>query len=125
MNKQILIIDDNRQAVDMLQLILEEKGYSVSSAYEGESGLAKIKEKKPDLIVLDVGLPGIDGYQVCETVKSDPVTGNIPIVMLTGRDMGSDFDKAMEKKADWYIVKPYNIEHLLKVFDKLIEKDQD
>ena len=62
----------------------------------------------------------MDGYQICERIKADPATGAIPVVMLTGRDMGDDFDKAMAKKADWYIVKPYNIEHLFKVFDKLL-----
>jgi DNA-binding response OmpR family regulator len=119
-NKRILVVDDNVQAVDMLKMILEDYGYGVITAHVGELGLKKAKEEKPDLVVLDVMLPGIDGFQVCERLKSDPDTQGIPIIMLTGKDKGEDFDKAMEKKADWYIVKPYNIEHLMKVFDKLL-----
>lgn len=118
--KKILIVDDNPQSVEMLQIILEDEGFAVITAYVGEIGLKKATEEKPDILILDIMLPGMDGYQVCEAVKNNPDTGNIPIIMLTGKDMGDDFEKAMEKRADWYVVKPYNIEHLLGVIRKLI-----
>lgn len=120
-NRKILIVDDNPRSVEMLQIILEEEQFTVISAYNGEEGLEKIKSEKPDLVILDVMLPGIDGYQVCEAAKNDVEVSDIPIIMLTGKDQGDDFDKAMEKKADWYVVKPYNIEHLLRTIKKLIK----
>ena len=116
MSKKVLIIDDSVDTVEMLEMILKDEGYDVIIAYVGEIGVKKAKEENPDLIILDVMLPGIDGFQVCEKIKSDPDTKDIPIIMLTGKDMGDDFDKA----ADCYIKKPYDIEHLLKVFDKLL-----
>ena len=118
--KNILVVDDNSQAVEMLTMILEDNGFNVIKAYEGESGLLKTREQKPDLIILDIRLPDIDGFQVCEEIKNDPDVFHIPVVMLTGKDKGDDFDKAMNKKADWYIIKPYDVGHLLKVVDKLL-----
>ena len=120
--KKVLIIDDEPVLAMTLEMILELKGFSVISANDGLSGLKKIREEKPDIVVLDVMLPGMDGFKVCENAKSLPETKDIPIIMLTGKDQGEDFDKAMEKKADWYVVKPYNIDHLMTVFDKLLAK---
>ncbi|MGM0567611.1 MAG: response regulator [Elusimicrobiota bacterium] len=119
--KKVLVVDDDIQAVEMLSVILEDKGFEVIPAYVGEIGLKKAKTHLPDIIILDITMPGMDGFKVCEEIKRNPSTSHIPIIMLTGKDMGKDFDKAMEKKADWYVVKPYNIEHLLKVFDRLIK----
>ncbi len=116
----IFIIEDNRQVVKMLTLFLTEKGFKVRSALTGEEGLREIKNHRPDLVILDIGLPGIDGFEVCERIKTDVTLKDIPVVMLTGRDQGNDFDWAMEKRADWYVVKPYEIEHLLKVFNRLL-----
>lgn len=123
--KKLLLIDDNIQTIEMLQIILEDEGYEVITAYVGEDGLKKTAEEKPDLVILDVMLPGMNGYQVCEKIKNNPDTKDIPVIMLTGRDTGNDFDKAMEKKADWYVVKPYNIEHLLGVMKKLIKNNEN
>lgn len=123
--KKILVIDDEPGIVKVLQIRLEQAGYKVVSAYDGESGLLKMKEEKPDLIVLDIMMPGMDGYQVCEEIKTDPSTENIPVIILTAKNMGDDFDMAMEKRADWYITKPYNDEHLLKRIDGLIRKNEE
>jgi len=120
-SKKILVIDDSPTMVMITQTKLEEKGYSVITAYDGETGLKKAKDEKPDLVLLDIMLPGIDGYKVCETLKTDVITENIPVVMLTSKDMGEDFDRALEHKADWYIVKPFNDDHLFKVIEKLLD----
>lgn len=120
-NNKVLIVDDNPTLSTTLQMVLELKGFSIVTAADGITGLNMIIEEQPDIVILDVMLPGMDGYRVCEKAKNDPRTKDIPIIMLTGKDTGDDFDKALEKKADWYIVKPYNIEHLMSVFDRLLK----
>jgi len=120
--KKILIIDDEAEVVKVLQICLEQHGYKVITGYNGESGLKKAKDEVPDLVILDIMLPDMDGYQVCERLKSDPSTKDIPVIMLTVKSMGEDIEKALEKKADWYIVKPYDEKYLLKKIDYLLQK---
>lgn len=120
--ENILIVEDDPQTVKLIKFILEKEDYSAISAKDGEEGLQMAREKKPDLIVLDLMLPGMDGYRVCEILKANPKTKEIPILVLTALDTGADFEKALEKKADWYITKPFEPEHLLKRVNYLIEK---
>jgi two-component system alkaline phosphatase synthesis response regulator PhoP len=120
--REILVVEDNPQTVKLIKFILEKNDYSAVTAKDGEKGLQMAKEKKPDLIILDLMLPGMDGYRVCETLKADADTKEIPIIVLTALDTGADFEKALEKKADWYITKPFEPQHLLRRIEYLIEK---
>jgi len=122
---EILIVEDNPQTVKLIKFILEKNEYLTISAKDGEEGLQMAREKKPDLIVLDLMLPGMDGYRVCEILKANPQTKEIPILVLTALDTGADFEKALAKKADWYITKPFEPQHLLKRVNYLIEKRKE
>jgi len=121
----ILIVEDEPQTVKLIKFILEKDDYSAISAKDGEEGLRMVRERKPDLIVLDLMLPKMDGYQLCETLKTDPDTKQIPVLVLTALDTGPDFEKALERKADWYITKPFDPQHLLKRIAYLIGKRKD
>jgi len=121
----ILIVEDEPQTAKLIKFILEKDDYSTISAKDGEEGLRMVKERKPDLIVLDLMLPKMDGYQLCETLKTDPNTKQIPVLVLTALDTGPDFEQALEKKADWYITKPFDPQHLLKRVAYLIGKRKE
>jgi len=119
-NKKILIIDDEPDLVKTLQIRLETAGYTIITAYEGHTGLKKAREEKPDLIILDIMLPGMNGYETCDKLKSDPLTHKIPVIILTSKNMGDDLEQAFEKKADWFMVKPFDSGYLLKIVKKII-----
>jgi len=121
----ILIVEDEPQTVKLIKFILEKDEYSTISAKDGEEGLRMVKKRKPDLIILDLMLPKLDGYRLCETLKTDPDTKQIPVLVLTALDTGPDFEKALEKKADWYITKPFDPQHLLKRVAYLIGKRKE
>lgn len=83
--KRVLIVDDNKSLVLVAARVLEKEGYDVSTAFDGMEGVAKAQTEKPDLIILDIGMPGPDGYEVCRELKMDPNTANIPVVFLSSK----------------------------------------
>ncbi|MGI5935846.1 MAG: response regulator [Oscillospiraceae bacterium] len=111
MNKSILIVDDEKAIVDILKFNLEKESYTTICAYDGQEGLALARSKNPDLILLDVMLPGIDGFAVCKTLREEG--NNIPIIMLTAREEENDKVLGLELGADDYITKPFSIRELL------------
>lgn len=82
---RILVIDDDHPTVRIISLILERQGYTVHTASDGDEGLRKAREEKPDLIILDIMMPGMDGYQVCRRLKKDPATAQIAVLILTAK----------------------------------------
>ncbi|MBI3018914.1 MAG: response regulator [Deltaproteobacteria bacterium] len=102
MAKKILLVDDEKDLVVTIQLLLEAKGYMVVSANDGLSGLEKAKKEKPDLILLDVMMPHLNGYQLCREIKKDPHLKNTPVVMLTAKAQESDRFWGIEAGADDY-----------------------
>lgn len=90
MNKKVLLVDDDHDVISALQTILESKGFEVRAAFDGPSGLKKAKEEKPDLIVLDVMLPGLDGMAVCHALKKDSSTRPVPVLILTSLSESSE-----------------------------------
>ena len=112
--KKILIVDDENDIVETIQFVLESQGYSCITAYDGEKGLKKAKDNNPDLIILDVMMPNINGFKICRLLKFDAKYKNIPIIMLTARSQQEDKNIGTETGADLYMTKPFDIEELVK-----------
>jgi two-component system alkaline phosphatase synthesis response regulator PhoP len=112
-NEKVLIVDDELHIVELLKYNLETNGYKVIYALNGKDGLDMVFDKKPDLVLLDIMLPEIDGFDVCKKMKKDKDTENIPVIMLTAK--GEEFDKilGLELGADDYITKPFSVRELL------------
>ena len=106
--EHILIIDDEEDIVELVRYNLEKEGYRVSSALSGEEALTRIRSQPPDLLLLDLMLPGIDGLEVCKIMKNDPKTVRIPIVMLTAKGEDIDIVTGLELGAEDYITKPFS-----------------
>ncbi len=111
--KQIFVVEDEKDLVDLLTYNLEKDGYRVLSEMDGETALKKIPEKMPDLVLLDLMLPKTDGLTVCKTLKGNPKTSHIPVVMLTAKGEESDKIVGLELGADDYVTKPFSVKELL------------
>lgn len=113
MNTKVLVIDDEMHIVELLKFNLEVSNYEVSYSYDGFDGFIKAKEAKPDLILLDWMLPNISGIEVLRKIRSDKDLKNIPVIMLTAKNMENDKVEGLEVGADDYITKPFSIKELL------------
>ena len=120
MLKKILIIEDEVELVEMLKVRLEANGYDIISAYDGQTGLDRAKKEKPDLILLDLMLPKIDGYQICGTLKKDKEYSRIPIIIFSARAQEHEIKLGKELGADDYITKPFEPSVLLAKIKELI-----
>ena len=112
--KKILVVDDSPTERFALIEFLSKQGYSVVTAENGEDGVIKSKIEKPDLILMDVVMPGINGYQATRTISRDEVTRNIPIIMTTSKDAETDKIWGMRQGAFDYMTKPLDMDELLK-----------
>ncbi len=106
--EKILVVDDEEDILELVRYNLSKERYRVSSALSGEIALQKAREERPDLILLDLMLPGLDGLTVCRELKRDPLTSSTPIVMLTAKGEDADIVVGLELGADDYIVKPFS-----------------
>jgi len=111
---KILVVDDEPDVVEVVGFRLQKEGYDVISAHDGPSGLAIALAKQPDLIVLDIMMPGIDGFEVFRRLKADQRTANIPVIMLTAKADSPSVAKGWMEGVDNYITKPFDVEDLVK-----------
>lgn len=109
MAKKILIIEDERKISKLLKINFTSEGYEVDIAHTGEQGLDKIDSFKPDLIILDVMLPGMDGWEICKKIKSNPAYKKISVLILTASTQKADIEKSVTVKADGFLGKPFEI----------------
>ena len=119
--KRILIIDDTEGIVKLVKMYLEHHHYKVLIAYDGQEGLEKAKIEKPDLIVLDLMLPKINGYKICGLLKRDIEYAKIPIILFTAKTQEKDMKLGKEVGADAYLTKPFESEVLLSKIKELIK----
>lgn len=125
MPEKILIVDDEEDIVTALSIRLKALGYDVLDAYDGMAALAKAREEKPDLILLDIMLPKLDGYKVCRMLKFDEKYRHIPIAMITAKVLEADKKMGAEVGADAYVIKPFNPEELIATVKDLIKKSKE
>ena len=124
MPKEILIVDDEPDVVVPIQFLMEQQGYSVMAAYRGEDALDLIYRYKPDLVLLDIMLPGIDGWEVCEIIRLNQNYRDIKIVFLTAKGRDEDIAKGLALGADAYITKPFSNAVLVATVNKLFENKE-
>jgi CheY-like chemotaxis protein len=117
---KILLVEDNEMNRDMLSRRLERKGYEVVIAVDGESGVIAAHTETPDLILMDMSLPTLDGWEATRRLKSDDATKTIPVIALTAHAMSSDRDKALEAGCDDYDTKPIELPRLLAKVETLL-----
>ncbi len=113
--KKILVIEDDADARMMLSLALKSSGYVVFGAENGKEGLQLFKEEKPDLVILDVVMPLMDGWEVLRRIKAGFKSRRIPVIMVTGKSEDADKVKGYDSGADFYVTKPYDIQKLLPI----------
>ena len=110
---KVLVIEDEPDILEVIHYNLEREGHKVSACRNGEQGLSRIRTDNPDLVILDLMLPGMDGVEVCRQVKADPVTRAIPIIMVTAKGEESDIVLGLGIGADDYIAKPFSPRELV------------
>ena len=118
--KHILIVDDEPAIAENLQALLMAKGFEVSLAGDGSEAVEVARLKKPDLMLLDVMLPKMGGFDVCGILKGDEATKNIKIIMITGLGRMGDVETAFSKGADDYIIKPFDSQRLFRKIEKVL-----
>ena len=119
---KILLVEDNEMNRDMLSRRLEKRGYTLAIAVDGGAGVALTKSEKPDLVLMDMSLPVIDGWEATKQLKADPETKHIPIIALTAHAMDSDRQKAIGAGCDDFDTKPVELARLLGKIEELLKK---
>ena len=123
--QKIMIVDDEMATLLPLKRSLEAQGYIVIEAYDGYQAIEKSKTERPELIVLDLMLPGIDGFEVCAKLKKDEITGKIPVIMLTAKDEVRDKVEGLEMGADDYVTKPFNLSELKARIKNVLKRSRE
>jgi two-component system alkaline phosphatase synthesis response regulator PhoP len=118
MQRTVLIIEDEKLIIVSTQMVLEAAGFRVESATNGEDGIAKAKSQAPDLVLLDIMMPGIDGWETLTRLKRDAATANIPVVIFTAREHSRGHQKSAEMGAVDYFRKPFEPDELIELVEK-------
>ena len=129
MPKRILAVDDEKHIVRLVQINLQKEGYEVVTATNGREALEAVAASRPDLIVMDVMMPELDGFGALQQLKDNPQTADIPVIMLTAKAQDADVFKGWQSGADLYLTKPFNPSELLtfvkRIFESQAEAQED
>jgi len=121
-NNKILIVEDEESLLKLESILLSSKGYSVTGVMDGKAALEEIKKNIPDLVLLDVMLPEMDGFEVCRRIKEESETAGIPVVMLTAKKSNQDIERGRQVGADAYITKPFKSTRVIELIQGLIPR---
>ena len=117
---KILVIDDEPQITEIIEAFLSNAGYEVHVSNVAVEGLRLAKKLHPDVILLDIMMPDVDGYSLCNDLKGDKATSNIPVVFLTGKDRNDDQGRSFQSGGDMFIKKPFSCERLLEILNIIL-----
>ena len=117
---KILVIDDEPEITDIVETFLTESGYTVEVENTSKNAMEKARQFKPDVILLDIMMPDVDGYNVCQEIKNDPALTHIPVIFLTGKDRNDDMGRSFKAGGDMFIKKPFSCERLLEIVNIVI-----
>ncbi len=120
--KKILIVEDEESLLKLESILLTSKGYDVLGVPNGQAALDAIEEEHPDLVLLDIMLPEIDGFEVCRRIKSNQQTRHIPVIMLTAKKSREDMARGEKVGADWYITKPFKSAMVIETIQRFLMK---
>ena len=123
MSKVILVVDDEPNILLSLEYLMQQAGYEVRSAQDGESALAEIEREIPDLVLLDVMMPKRDGYEVCQTIRSRPEWKDVKVIMLTAKGREVEREKGISLGADDYVTKPFATQELVEKVRQTLSED--
>jgi two-component system, OmpR family, alkaline phosphatase synthesis response regulator PhoP len=125
MAAKILVCDDERHIVRLIQVNLERQGYQVVTAFDGKEGLEKVRAEKPNLLVLDVMMPYMDGFEVLKNLRREPETEDLPVIMLTAKAQDKDVFEGYHYGADMYLTKPFNPMELVTFVKRILGGKDD
>ncbi len=117
---RILVVEDEESLLKLESILLSSKGYSVTGVMDGRSALEEVRANKPDLVILDIMLPEIDGFEVCRQIKEDPSLRHIPVLMLTAKKTSQDMARGEQVGCDAYITKPFKSAKVLDMVQELL-----
>ncbi|AMV72003.1 response regulator [Desulfuromonas carbonis] len=120
--KKILIVEDEESLLKLESILLTSKGYEVRGVANGRAALEAIAAEAPDLVLLDIMLPEIDGFEVCQRIKENPATAKIPVVMLTAKKSREDMARGEKVGADWYITKPFKSAMVIETIQRFLNR---
>ncbi|PLX82575.1 MAG: two-component system response regulator [Desulfuromonas sp.] len=121
-NKRILIVEDEESLLKLESILLTSKGYEVKGVASGQAALDSLAEDVPDLVLLDIMLPEIDGFEVCRRIKAAEATKNLPVIMLTAKKSREDMARGEKVGADWYITKPFKSAMVIETIQRFVGK---
>jgi len=120
MTKKILVVDDEPNIVLSLEFLMKQQGYAVRSAVDGDSAMKEVERDPPDIVLLDVSMPGRSGFEVCEAIRANPAWNQMRILIVTGKGRDEDRERGLSLGADGYVIKPFETQDIVAKVKELL-----